>query len=224
MERAAAAEVSVVAVAVDLESSVEVVRMLSSHESLVGGVIGVHPRHASMPFDEGLLEMARPPGILAIGECGFDGAGPPWEAQAEIFIAQCRIARELDRALVLHVDGDGAFEQLIRHANAMTGLRVVRHYLTGDDTQANWHRERGHFLSFGNPLGRQHELQVIAGKYPPDLLLIETDSYPLPGRTTEPKDVVSLGIAIAGIREWTLEATRERLAENTAKAFGLARM
>ncbi|HEX6031030.1 MAG TPA: TatD family hydrolase [Tepidiformaceae bacterium] len=215
LERANEANVAVFAVAVDLASSREV----SAITGLRGRVVGIHPKNAGPDFPEEMHEIARRPGVRAIGECGFDAEGPPWGVQAATFEAQCELARGLDESLVLHVAGPGAWDSLVEHERALAGLRVVRHYFTGDAAEAAWHRERGHWLSFGNPLRRLPTLREIAHDYPPDLLLIETDSYPLPGRDTEPKHVVRIGETLALLRGWTFEQAREQLAQNTQRAF-----
>lgn len=220
IERAAAAEVAMIAVAVDLDSAVEV---LALPESVVAGrALGLHPRGARRSFEDTLAQLAEGRGVVAIGECGFDDAGPDDETQLWAFEAQCRVARALELAVVLHIDGARAWGLLSRSAGQLDGLRVVRHYFTGDGAQAAWHRERGHYLSFGNPLRREPALQEIARHYPAALLLIETDSYPLPGRTTEPRDVPRVGEALAMVRGWTGAQAREQLGHNTRTAFGLA--
>ncbi|MBK7725001.1 MAG: TatD family hydrolase [Dehalococcoidia bacterium] len=118
--------------------------------------------------------------------------------QAETFLAQASIARNTELALVLHIDGDGAWDQLATRGTHSKACVWVRHYFTGDSVQAAWHAERGHFVSFGNPLRRTSQLQEITARYPPELLLIETDSYPAPGRITQPADVVKVAEALAG--------------------------
>ena len=216
LARAEMAAVGVIAVAVDLESSKDVAR--HAHET--PGAVGIHPKRALSGFEQELGQLASSPGIVAIGECGFDGAGTEWELQEATFRAQCAIAKEFGKALILHIDGDGAWDRLAGCADHFAGLRVVRHYFTGDVAQATWHAARGHYLSFGNPLRRRPELQEIARVYPAELLLIETDSYPLPNRNTEPAHVAQIGQALAHLRRWTVEECRRQLADNTLAAFG----
>jgi Tat protein secretion system quality control protein TatD with DNase activity len=216
LERARAADVEVFAVATDLAYSREV----SALDGVRGQVVGVHPRSAAPGFESELRELAPQPGVIGIGECGFDGDGPDWDAQEAAFLAQCPIAGEFDKTLVLHVDGEGAWKRLGACEEALAGLRIVRHYFTGDAGQAAWHRERGHYLSFGNPLRRDRALREVAREYPPQLLLIETDSYPLLGRFTEPQHVAAVGETLALLRGWTFEEARKRLAANTLAAFG----
>lgn len=220
VERAAAAGVVVVAVAVDLESS----RVVTGMEGVAGCAVGVHPLHA-LEWDAGeLRELAEEPGVVAIGECGFDESGAGWDAQVRAFRGQCELARAVGLPLILHVDGAGAWERLVDQWEAFAGLTVVRHYFTGDAAQARWHAMRGHYVSFGRPLVRELGLQAICPEYPADRMLIETDSYPLPGRATQPRDVVAVGEAIGRLRGWTDNETRARLLENSLAALpGLAR-
>jgi TatD DNase family protein len=214
LARAAAADVAVIGAAVDVDSS----RALARINGLRGHTVGVHPRYAGTPA-AALATLAGDKGVVAIGECGFDDAGPDYDLQALAFRAQCMLARSQSLPLVLHIDGPGAWAQLTANGDALEGLPVVRHYFTGDATQAAWHRECGHYLSFGNPLRRSAALREIARAYPADLQLIETDSYPIPGRNTEPMHVPLIGETLALLHGWTFDEARERLAEHTVRAF-----
>lgn len=215
LQRARKAGVLVVAVGVDVESS----RTALSTAGIAGVAAGVHPLRASQWDAAGLRELACGPGVVAIGECGFDGAGPEWAVQEGAFRGQCELAREFGLPLVLHIDGPGGWDALVAHGDALERLTVVRHYFAGGREQAGWHAERGHFLSFGKPLLRLPELQAVCRDYPPERILVETDSYPLPGRTTEPRDVVAVGGVVGHVRGWTGAETRQRLWENSLGAF-----
>lgn len=184
--------------------------------------VGVHPARAAEGVCPEMQELARAGGVAAIGETGFDASGPAWEAQEAAFREQAELARRLGLAVVLHIDGEGAWEHFAAASEAVEGLCVIRHYFGGDGGQARWHAERGQFISFGRPLLRDAPLREVARGLSAELLLIETDSYPLPGRTTEPKDLPPVAEALAEIRGWTLEQCSERLWENSCRALGLA--
>jgi TatD DNase family protein len=207
--------------------AVSVGRASSERTAALDGVlkaVGVHPTRADDGVGEWLAGLARGEGVVAIGECGFDDAGPAWEVQRAVFEAQCEVARELRLALVLHVDGAEAWRRMVEAGSALEGLRVVRHYFAGGLEQAQWHAERGHWLSFGRPLLRDAALREVAAWCPPGRLLIETDSYPLPGRATEPKHLVEVGAGMAELRGWTLEECAERLAASAGElGFGSGR-
>jgi TatD DNase family protein len=214
-DRAMEAGVRLVSVAVDLASSQVVV----ATEGAWAKCVGIHPNRATDAIDERLRRLAMFPGVRAIGECGFDDDGPDWAVQRAVLQYQCELARDLGLTLVLHINGPGAWEKLVENAALFHSLSIIRHYFTGDAAQAAWHRERGHFLSFGNPLRRDDHLKAIARDYPAGLLLIETDSYPVPGRTTEPANVVLIGETLALLRGWSIPEAREQLERNTRSAF-----
>ncbi len=187
---------------------------------VLGRITGVHPLQAARGC-EGLDAAVAGAGVVAVGECGFDAAGPPWEVQQAVFAQHCRTARDRGLPLVLHVAGDGAWEAFKAAAHECEGLPLVRHYFTGDEQQAAWHAWHGDHVSFGNPLRRTSALRDIARTYPADLLLIETDSYPLGGRHTQPRDVATIGETLALLRGWTFAEASECLLDNTARAFNL---
>lgn len=187
---------------------------------VLGRITGVHPLQAATGC-HGLEAALAGAGVVAVGECGFDAAGPPWDLQRAVFHDHCRAARERGLPLVLHIDGEGAWEAFKAASDACEGLRLVRHYFTGDEQQAAWHAWHGDHLSFGNPLRRTSALRDIARTYPADLLLIETDSYPLGSRNTQPRDVATVGETLALLRGWTFAEASAHLLDNTARAFSL---
>ena len=217
LARAEEADVRFVSVAVDVASS----QQLLACEGALGACAGVHPRNLGEPFQDAIRRLAADKSVVGIGECGFDAQGAPGGTQAVAFSLHCALARELNLPLVLHIDGAGSWERLMEGADALDGLTVIRHYFTGEEAQAEWHRAHGHYLSFGNPLRRNPALREIARNYPEHLMLIETDSYPLPNRNTEPAHVAKVGETLALVRGWTFGEARQRLAANTRAAFPL---
>lgn len=192
--------------------------------ALTGGLlkaVGVHPTQAHALDVPALGELARADGVVAIGEIGFEGNGPGRSVQGVAFEQQVRIARENDLTVLLHVDGPGAWPAFEFAAHMLHGLRVIRHYFTGDAEQLAFHTANAHYVSFGRPLLREPGLQDLARRCPGDLLLIETDTYPLPGRTTEPKDLLEVAETMARLRGLSLEELSAILEENTQRAFKL---
>lgn len=221
LERARAEGVAVIGVSTDVPAAITLV----ATKGLAGVAIGVHPIHAGVSDPAELADLAKhAKTVVAIGECGFDTAGPAAEIQAAAFEVQTEIARTNGLPLILHIDGANAWKQLLDRQAAIDGLTVVRHYFTGDATEAAWHAERGHYLSFGNPLRRERALREIALTYPAERLLVETDSYPLPERRTEPRDVARIAETLALVRGWTFEEASRRLLENTRRAFPKLRL
>lgn len=196
-------------------------RTLGIERTGVLKAVGVHPTKAADGVCDELGLLAARDDVVAIGETGFDDAGPSFTEQRAAFRAQAALARVRALPVVLHIDGAQAWHELVAVEHELAGLPVVRHYFTGDEIQARWHLERGHYLSFGRPLLRNPRLQRIAATYSPDRVLIETDSYPLPGRATEPKHLVESGEFLATLRAWSVEQCAATLWQNSHRLLGL---
>ncbi len=183
--------------------------------------VGVHPTEAHGLDIPALAQLAKSAGVVAIGEIGFDGNGPGRSVQGLAFEQQAAIARDLGLTVLLHIDGPNAWHAFEGAAAMLDGLRVIRHYFTGDDAQLAFHAAHAHYVSFGRPLLRDANLQRLAQLAPPELLVIETDSYPLPGRATEPKDLVEVAETMARLRGLEPGALAEVLGQNTRRAINL---
>ncbi len=183
--------------------------------------VGVHPISAHRLDATRLRALASHESVVAIGECGFTDATLDWRAQQGAFEVQATIARDLALPLILHIDGPLGWDRFVAMAPLLEGMTVIRHYFSGEEHQAHFHAERGQYISFGRPLIREPEQQRVARLIPPALLLIETDSYPLAGRTTEPKSLPEVGRALSASLGTTLEACSRLLWENTARALAL---
>ena len=131
-----------------------------------------------------------------------------------MFLAGCLdLARRRDRAVVLHVVGGPDQPAGDAHADALALLhsrpvdhpsrpRIAVHYFVGDWPLAERYLEAGCWISVGKPVTRaaNQALREAVARLPLDRLLIETDAYPLPGRTTEPRDVRDVAAAVAEIK------------------------
>jgi TatD DNase family protein len=78
-------------------------------------------------------------------------------------------------------------------------VRNVAHYFVGDAEMARRYLDAGCWIAVGKPVTRPSEIAVREAVcvIPPDRLLLETDTYPLPGRVTEPRDVAAVCAAVA---------------------------
>ncbi len=199
---AAAAAVGVpkvVQIGCDVEYARASVEMARSRPQVAVGV-SVHPNDAARiherdgaqalaaALDE-IAVLAREDVVLAVGETGLDyyRTGPELHAaQQESFRFHIRLARELDKALVIH-DRDAHDDVIAVLESEGAPDRVVFHCFSGDAAMARYCAERGWFLSFAGPItykandGLREALAVV----PDDLLLVETDApylTPVPHR------------------------------------------
>lgn len=126
IERAKQAEVGMITVGTQYDTSLEAVRVAEAHEH-VWAAIGLHPTHTDKSFhDEKELgaegaaftehgevfdaskyeALATSPKVVAIGECGLDYfrlEQSTKKKQADVFIQQIELANRVGKPLMLHV-------------------------------------------------------------------------------------------------------------------------
>ncbi len=197
---------AMVCVGTDLESSQTAVELAAEHRD-VWATVGLHPHEASRLDEEwdALVALAASERVVGIGEAGFDfhyTHSPPPD-QDEAFRRQIRLARELDRTLVIHSRDawDATFAAL---GDEGTPPRTVFHCFTGGPDEARRALDLGAHLSFSGIVSFKgaDDVRAAAAACPPDRILVETDApylTPVPhrGRENEPALVVDVGVALA---------------------------
>lgn len=177
--------------------------------------IGVHP-HQAHQFG-GHAENAaaivrrafeRTPEARAVGEIGLDYHYDfsPRDVQHAVFRAQVRLARELDRPVVIHTrEADRDTLTILREEGA-GDLDGVLHCFTGDDALAEAGLALGFYISLAGivTFPKAAALRETARRIPLDRLLVETDSpflAPVPhrGKRNEPAHVVQVVAALADL-------------------------
>ena len=228
LRRAAAAGVAtVLSVGTDSASSRAAVRLAGIHDG-VWAAVGTHPLRVPGFVDRpaelrALAGLATRPKVVAIGEVGLDGsAGQPPDAlarQRSFFESCLDLSATTNLPLVLHVVGahDLALDLLARRAP----IRGVVHYFVGDAALAARYLELGCLISVGKPVTRPAEaaLRAAIAAIPLHRLLLETDTYPLPGRATEPRDVVAVCASVAAIRGIGARVVAAGTTENVRRLF-----
>ena len=225
LERARVAGVGrLLTVGTDRRSSLAALSLAAQHAGVLAAV-GIHPRRvAEIEGPEHVLwSLAMLGGVAAIGEVGLDADGPDIEEQLYFLEACLDLADEMRLPLVLHVVGppnvhDPALQQLVTRAP----VEAVVHYFVGDAELARRYLDVGCDISVGKPATRpQHAaLREAVATIPLERLLLETDTYPMPGRTTEPRDLVSVCTAVAKLQGVPSALVAERTVANFERLFG----
>ena len=204
----------------------------SGHPGLVFFTAGVHPHDAaSFDADRDVAAMRDfvAAGAVAIGECGLDYHydHSPREKQIAAFEHQLELARQTDRAVVVHtraaVDDTRA---MVREAGK-NGVRGVLHCFTGPRELAETALEADWYLSFSGVITfKKWTDDALLRLAPVERLLVESDApylAPVPhrGKRNEPA-WVSLTLArLATARGISAEALGAVTMQNTARLFGL---
>jgi TatD DNase family protein len=208
------------------------------HPGVLYATAGVHPHHAasySAETDALLRDLARAPGVVAVGEAGLDYFRDfsPRPAQHFAFEQQLQIAMDTGKPLFAHQrDAHEDFIAIVKPLRHRLG-RVVVHCFTGE------RRELFQCLDLDLDIGitgwicderRGSHLVELAPSIPAARLMIETDApYLLPrdlprkpaNRRNEPAFLAHVCAAIAHARG---EHVQDLAASSTATArefFGL---
>jgi TatD DNase family protein len=232
LARARAAGVGhLVDVGVDLESS----RLAAANARRLEGVsatAGVHP-HDAGTLTPGTVEALRAlladERVVGVGETGLDyyrNNAPP-ELQRAAFATHVRLARELDKALVVHCRD--AFEDVLAILDGEGAPdRVVLHCFSGDAAMAERVVEAGYHVSFAGTVTFKNApaLREACAVVPLDRMVLETDSpyltpHPFRGRPNSPDRVAITAAAVAAVHGTDVERVGELTTATATRAFRL---
>lgn len=246
-------EIAAITVGTSFRTSEEGIRFAETHDG-VWATVGYHPEHLTSSYhdeSEGPVESfdaaaiktlaASSKKVVAIGETGLDffridkdrDAEDARRIQEDAFREHLKIARELDKPIVIHCRD--AFARL---AEIMSDTKVsgVVHCFTGSWEDAQPLLDLGLHLSFTGIVTfppkktddpEKHVHRVIE-RMPLERLLVETDApwlTPIPhrGEKNEPAYVEFVAQKVAELRRMRLEDVARRTTENAVKLFGLTR-
>ena len=235
IERAAAAGVTrILSVGITLTSSRQAVELAQQHAS-VSAAVGIHPNscHEANENDwQEIVELAKTPGVVAIGETGLDRYWDyaPFDLQQEFFRRHLLLARETGLPFVVHMrDCESDIMAMLRAAHADGPLKGIMHSFTGTADMASECVVMGLHISFAGMVTfkKSQELRAVAATIPDERILVETDSpylspEPLRGkRPNEPARVVHTAACVAEARGVSLEEFARQTTENACRLFDM---
>ncbi len=164
---------------------------------------------------------------VAVGEVGLDGHWVPealWPRQEEVFRELVALALDADKPLIVH--SRRRERRCLEILAEMGATRVDWHCFGGNVALARSIAERGHYFSIPANARRSESFTRMLETLPRDRLLLETDCpYLSPDRerASEPADVAGTARYAAELWGVPLAEVEERVAENFARLFGVAR-
>ena len=198
--------------------------------------IGVHPHAAHEYADDPerasaavRAQLAGTPSARGIGEIGLDYHYDysPRDVQQQVFRAQLRLARELDRPVVIHTREAEDDTLAILREEGQRVVRGVLHCFTGTADLAQEGLALGFYISLAGIITfpKATELRETARNVPLDRLLVETDSpflAPVPhrGKRNEPAYVTQVVAALAHLYGMTAGELALRTSVNFHSLFG----
>jgi TatD DNase family protein len=224
-------------VSVDMPDFPQVLSLAEQYPHIYASV-GVHPDYEDTPEPsvDQLVELAKHPKIVAIGETGLDyyRLEGDLEWQRERFRTHIRASRRSGKPLIIHTRS--ASEDTIRimreegAAPEAGGAAGVMHCFTESLEVAQAAMEMGFYISFSGivTFKSAKELQAVAKAVPLERMLIETDSpylAPVPhrGRMNEPGYVAHVAEYIATLKDVSLRDVAQQTTDNFFNLFKVPR-
>jgi len=220
---------SALCVSVNLEDFPQVLAIAEQHANIFASV-GVHPDYEGVedPGVSRLVELARHPKVIAIGETGLDyfRLKGDLEWQRERFRNHIRAARESGKPLIIHTREAAADTlRIMAEERAMEACGVM-HCFTETWEVAEAALAMGFYISFSGIVTFKNARQIkeVAQRVPLDRILIATDApylAPVPhrGKLNQPAFVKHVAEEIATLRGISLDEVGKCTSENFARLF-----
>ena len=210
----------------------ERVRAIAERHDNVWCSVGVHPHEAK---EEGqrtpdrLIESARHPKVVGIGETGLDFyyEHSPRAEQAESFRAHIAAARQTGLPLIVHTrDADAETGDMLEEEHGKGAFPGVIHCFSTGRAMAERALALGLYISISGivTFKAAEELRTIVRDIPLDRLLVETDApylAPIPkrGKTNEPAFVAHTAAKVAELKGVSLAELEAATTGNFFRLF-----
>ncbi len=222
-----------VCIGVTLEDFPRILALAEAHPNILA-TVGVHPENTGVkePTIDSLVELARHPRVVGIGETGLDyywhKDAPEW--QRERFCTHIRAARAAGKPLVVHNrDATADTLRVLTEENA-SDVGGVMHCFTETWDVAEQALDLGFYISISGIVTFKNALVVkeVARRVPLDRLLVETDApylapVPFRGKINQPAYVRYVAEEIASLRGISYDAVAAATTENFFRLFPMSR-
>lgn len=217
-------------VSVNMEDFPQVLAMAQKFDHVYASV-GVHPCYedARDPTADELVEIAKDPKIVAIGETGLDYfrvSSQDMSWQRERFVRHIEAGKISNKPLIIHTRSAAEDTMEILKRESADECRGVMHCFAEDWEVAKKALDLGFYISFSGIVTFKSatNVQEVARKCPADRVLVETDApylapVPLRGKMNEPANVRHTAQFVADLRGIPLEQLAAQTTENFFSLF-----
>ncbi|MDH5470150.1 MAG: TatD family hydrolase [Gammaproteobacteria bacterium] len=230
LEAAAANDVGhFLCVSINMEDYPQMLGIAESHDQVTASV-GLHPNEQGGhdPSIDELVELAKHPKVVAIGETGLDyfRSEGDLDWQRERFRRHIRAARTCGKPVIVHSRDAREDTIAILDEEGASEVGGVMHCFTGDWAMAQQAMALNFHISFSGivTFRSAKELQEVAEKIPAERMLVETDCpylAPVPhrGKPNQPAFVKHTAEFIATLRGESYDQVACATTENFRTLF-----
>jgi len=226
----------IICVSSNLEDSKRGIEIAQKYPKIVFPAVGIHPQQTDPENEktvqvqvQELEELAKRPGVIAIGECGLDySPAPPAEKdrtkeeQVFLFRKQIELAIKLKLPILIH--SREAFLDTLQIIKEYKGLKGVFHCYSAGKKGIAQIEELGFLFGVDGNLTYDEGLQNVFAKIPLEKIVLETDCpflspEPHRGLRNEPKNVKIIAECLAQIRGVSFEEISKITTKNAKILF-----
>lgn len=255
-------DVWVVNVGSQIDTSRQAVELAKKFETGIYAAVGLHPEHTHSQFVdeeethfktreeefnyEEYKKLAAHPKVVGIGECGLDYYRLPEGLEREkvknlqhkAFISQIRLAKELNKTLVIHsrstkgTDNAGLdILEILKSqiSNSKFPIRFVLHSYTGSPDVLQEFIGLGAYVSFNGIItfDKTGNMEKLVQITPMEKLVLETDCpylSPVPhrGKRNEPANVKLVAEKLSVLKDLSLQEVENVTTINAKTLFNLS--
>lgn len=235
LERAGAAGVGVLVTISTRLSRFDALLALAGIRDNLFCSVGIHPHHVAeeeRATPERLMELARHPKVVGIGETGLDYYydRSPREMQKASFRAHIAAARATGLPIIVHSrDADDEMAEILAEEMAAGTFSGVLHCFSSGRALAETALDLGLYISLSGIVTFRNagSLRAIIRDLPLDRLLVETDApylapVPMRGKRNEPAFVAHTAAAVAELKGVDAAALAKATTANFFRLFARA--
>ncbi|MCK5563010.1 TatD family hydrolase [Candidatus Bathyarchaeota archaeon] len=218
---------------VDLETSIDTLRLAEKYPGLVYPALGIHPWNVNILKEKELeetlkliREQHKKKAVAAIGEIGLDYKYEAiWAKQLMVFDKKLHLAEELALPVIIHSRGTTA--QIVDVLPSYNLKRVLLHWFSHPIGALYKAVDHGYFITDGPPVAYSNGIREVVRKVPLTNFLTETDGpvtyrkAPFNGQLTKPSFIRTVVEAVAEVKQIAAADAAEQIAKNFEHFFNM---
>jgi TatD DNase family protein len=225
--------VALVSNSMDLETSLDSLKLADKYPNMVYPALGIHPWNVNLLKENELEETLKliqeqhqKKTVVAIGEIGLDYKYEMiWAKQLMVFDKMLHLAEELALPVIIHSRGTTA--KIVDMLPSYNLKRVLLHWFSHPMSALYKAIDHGYFITDGPPVAYSNGIREVVKKVPLTNFLTETDGpvtyrkAPFNGQMTKPSFIRTVIEAVAEVKQVNATDAAEQIAKNFESFFNI---